>query len=87
MCKCCQRPWINKKASTYDDIHIDKIAKSVNYKVYKVSSAKNLASIFKKIKKIKGPILILVKIKKDNYISKRILLKPKQIKHRFMSSL
>jgi len=68
-------------------IKINEIAKAANYKVYKTSSKKGLLFILQKIKKIHGPIMILVKIKKNNYVSKRVGITPIEIKNRFMVSL
>jgi hypothetical protein len=41
----------------------------------------------KRIKPISGPIMIVVKIKKSNYVSRRVELKPKEIRNRFMNYL
>ena len=68
-------------------ISIDSIAKAVNLKVFRCKSKNNLDEIFKKIKKLSGPIIILVKISKSEKISKRISVSPKKIKSRFMKSL
>ena len=67
-------------------ISIDAIAKAVNFKVFKCHSKNSLDKIFKKIKHITGPIIILVKINKSKKISKRVSLPPKKIKTRFMNS-
>ena len=68
-------------------ISIDSIAKAVNLKVFRCKSKNNLDEIFKKIKRLNGPIIILVKISKSEKISKRVSLHPKKIKSRFMKSL
>ena len=68
-------------------ISIDSIAKAVNFKVFKCHSKNSLDKIFKKIKKMYGPIIILVKISKSEKISRRVSLPPKKIKARFMKSL
>ena len=68
-------------------IKIENIAKESNYKVYTINSKKELENKFTKCKKSKGPILILIKIKKDNTITKRITLKPAKIKTRFTDSI
>ena len=68
-------------------ISIDAIAKAVNFKVFKCHSKNSLDKIFKKIKKMYGPIIILVKISKSEKISRRVSLPPKKIKARFMKSL
>lgn len=68
-------------------INIDKIAKASNYKVFKVFFPNDLSKILSQIKKIDGPILILVKIRNSSEISKRINLSALDIKHRFMKNL
>ena len=68
-------------------ISIDAIAKAVNLKVFRCKSKNNLHEIFKKIKKMSGPTMILVKISRSEKISKRVFVPPKKIKSRFMKSL
>ena len=68
-------------------IQIEKIAKAANYNVFKTNNGKQLSSIIKKTMNVSGPILILIKIKKSDYVSKRVGLKPVKIKERFMKSL
>ena len=67
--------------------HLENIAKESNYKVYTINSKKELENKFTKCKKSKGPILILIKIKKDYTITNRITLKPTKIKTRFTDSI
>ena len=69
------------------NIKIDAIAKAANYKIFKTSTKKGLERILIRIKKLKGPILILVKVKKSNHVSKRVNIEPVEIKNRFMKSL
>jgi sulfopyruvate decarboxylase subunit beta len=68
-------------------INIERIARATNYTVFKTRSKTRLEKILKKIKKITGPIFILVKIEKNNEVSKRVLMKPTEIRDRFMNSL
>jgi len=68
-------------------ISIDAIAKAVNLKVFRCKSKNNLDEIFKKIKNMSGPIMILVKISRSEKISKRVFVPPEKIKSRFMKSL
>jgi len=68
-------------------IKIDFLAKAANYTSFKTDSKIGLERIFKKIKKISGPIMILIKVKKSTYRSMRVEIKPKLIKSRFMKSL
>lgn len=68
-------------------IHLEKIADSVNYKVFKASSKKQLETILQRIRRIVGPIMIIVKIENSRYVSKRINLKPREIRNLFMNSL
>lgn len=68
-------------------VKIDKIAAAANYTVFNTESKEELASILSKIKSLSGPILILIKIEKNKYISKRIEIEPILIKTRFMNSI
>ena len=69
------------------NIKIESIAKAVNYKIFKTSTKKGLERILIQIKKLKGPILVLVKVEKSDYVSKRVNIEPVEIKNRFMNSL
>jgi thiamine pyrophosphate-dependent acetolactate synthase large subunit-like protein len=75
------QPTISKKI----DIH--SIAKTLKYKTYKATTKNELENILHKIKKIKGPILILIKISKSKTTSKRVDIDAIKIKQRFMKSL
>jgi len=68
-------------------VSIESFAKAANYTVFTTNSKIGLEKIFKKIKKIVGPIMILVRIERSNKISKRVGLEPLKIKNRFMDSL
>jgi len=68
-------------------IHIEKIAKSVNYTVFKAETVKTLEKILQKIKHMLGPIMIVVKIENSDKVSNRVELKPIKIRDRFMNSL
>lgn len=68
-------------------VKIDSLAKAANYKVFKTNSKRKLELILDKIKNIDGPILILIKIKKSTYISKRIDIESTLIKTRFMKAI
>ena len=68
-------------------IQIDGIAKAANHTVFRTNTKRGLEKILENIKNIAWPILILVKIKKSNYVSKRVGLKPTEIKERFMNTL
>ncbi len=75
------QPTISKKI----DIH--SIAKTLKYKTYKATTKNELENILHKIKKIKGPILILIKISKSKTTSRRVDIDAIKIKQRFMESL
>ena len=75
------QPTISKK------IQIDSLAKTLKYKTYRINTKKELEMILGKIKKIKGPILILIKISKSKITSKRVNVNAVEIKQRFMKSL
>jgi len=69
-------------------IKIDDIARDCNYnKVFLIKTNIELEKTLLKIKKINGPIMILVKIKKGGNIGNRITIEPEKIKERFMSAL
>ncbi len=67
-------------------IRIDQIARVTNYKVFSIKSKKGLKTILEKTKSMNGPLMILVKISKSDYVSKRVDIDPPQIKRRFMNS-
>ena len=69
-------------------VSIEKIAKASNYiHTFTVRTADNFEKILRKIKKLKGPIMIVVKIQKsDTERSERISISPVEIKEHFMSS-
>ena len=70
-----------------EKIRIEKIAKASNYKVFLVTNKNKLKDILKRIKIMSGPIMIVVKVKKSNYVSCRVKLKPKEIRNRFMNNI
>ena len=59
----------------------------INYQVIQVKTKSQLENFHKKLKSLKGPIMLLVKIDKSRIVSKRIDIEPPQIKTRFMKSL
>ena len=75
------QPTISKKI----DIH--SVAKTLKYKTYKATTKNELENILHRIKKVKGPILILIKISKSKTTSKRVDIDAIKIKQRFMESL
>ncbi len=70
-----------------NQIDLSKIAKSLNYQVIQVKTKSQIENFHKKLKLLKGPIMLLVKIDKSRIVSKRIAIEPPQIKTRFMKSL
>ena len=68
-------------------VSIEKIAKASNYiHTFTVRTEGNFEKILRKIKKLKGPIMIVVKIQKsDTERSERISISPVEIKEHFMS--
>ncbi len=68
-------------------IKIENIAKESNYKIFNVSTKKQLKEVFEKNKQKNGPILISIKIKRGKNVHKRITLAPIKIKTRFMESI
>ncbi len=69
-------------------VNIEKIAKACNYNhTFMVRTENNLLKILDKIKKLKGPIMIVVKIQQSKgEKSKRVNILPVDIKERFMMS-
>jgi len=69
-------------------VSIEKIAKACNYNhTFTARTENNFEKILRKIKKLKGPIMIVVKIQQSNgKKSARINYEPIEIKERFMQS-
>ena len=69
-------------------VNIEKIAKACNYNhTFTVRTKNNFLKILHKIKKLKGPIMIVVKIQQSGMEkSKRVEILPVEIKERFMMS-
>ena len=69
-------------------VNIEKIAKVCNYNhTFTVRTKNNFLKILHKIKKLKGPIMIVVKIQQSGgEKSKRVKILPVEIKERFMMS-
>ena len=68
-------------------VNIGRIAQTNNYRVFQTSTKSGLAKILTKTKTLSGPIMIVIKIKKSKYISKRVEIEPKLIKKRFCGTL
>ena len=68
-------------------VNLDKIARAVNFTVIKIPNKKKLISSLKTVNRIKGPIMLIVKVEKCNVVSKRVEIKPKLIHHRFAQFL
>lgn len=68
-------------------INLEKIAKAANYKIFVVKSKTKLHSILKEIKKLDGPIFLLIKISTSKERSKRVSWEPKTIRDRVIKSL
>ena len=68
-------------------IQVEKIGKITNYTVFKIEKILELEKVLKKIRKMKGPIMILIKISQKSKIGRRIEIKPEAIKQRFSKSL
>ena len=68
-------------------VSVEKIAKACNYNhTFTVKTKNNFEKVLRKIKKLKGPIMIVVKIQQsDTERSGRINISPVGIKERFMS--
>tara|TARA_B100000029_G_scaffold512431_1_gene609084 strand:- start:1815 stop:2372 length:558 start_codon:yes stop_codon:yes gene_type:complete len=69
------------------NVKIAKIGHDANYKVFEIVKKDELKTLFKKIKKYSGPLMIVIKIKSKKIVSQRINHEPPKIKQRFMRSL
>jgi len=69
-------------------VSIEKIAKACNYNhTFTARTENNFEKILRKIKKLKGPIMIVVKIQQSNdKKSQRVNYEPVEMKERFMLS-
>ena len=69
-------------------VSVEKIAKACNYNhTFTVKTKNNFEKVLRKIKKLKGPIMIVVKIQRSNgEKSTRINHEPTEIKERFLQS-
>ena len=68
-------------------INLAKMAKAANYNVFQVNSKKRLLDLVKKIIKIRGPVMVIVKVEQSKTVTKRISHNPKEIRDRFMKSI
>ena len=68
-------------------IKLEKIAKDVHYRIFKIKSKERLISVLKEIKNLQGPIFLLIKISTSKERSKRVSWKPKTIRDRVTKSL
>ena len=68
-------------------IHLEKISKSVNFTVAKISTKQRLVQTIKKFNKMSGPIMLVVQIQKSKKISSRVEIKPDIIHQRFKESI
>jgi phosphonopyruvate decarboxylase/sulfopyruvate decarboxylase subunit beta len=69
------------------NISISNIGKVTNFYVFEINDINYLKKILKKIKKISGTIMIVIKINNSKIRSGRVTLDPVLIKNRFMESL
>ena len=71
-----------------NQIDISKIAKTLRYTIFSVRTKKSLENTLEKIRNMKGPIMIVVKIQqnKENK-SERVRISPIKIKERFMQNI
>ena len=68
-------------------INLEKLAKVVNYKIFVIQYKTKLISILNDIKKLQGPIFLLVKVSTSKERSNRVSWTPKTIRDRVMKSL
>jgi phosphonopyruvate decarboxylase/sulfopyruvate decarboxylase subunit beta len=68
-------------------INLEKVANSVNYKIFVIKSKTKLISVLDQIKRLDEPIFLLIKVSTSKERSKRVSWKPKDIKDRVISSI
>ena len=68
-------------------INLAKIAKIANYKIFVIQTKTKLISVLKDIKKLQGPIFLLIKITTSKERSKRVSWDPKSIRDRVIKSI
>ena len=68
-------------------IDISKIAQASNYKIFTSNTKKSLEEIIKKLKKINGPVMIVIRVSRSKEKSSRVDITPEKIKLRFMSAI
>ena len=68
-------------------INLAKIAKTANYKIFVIQTKTKLISVLKDIKKLQGPIFLLIKISTSKERSKRVSWDPKSIRDRVVKSI
>ena len=81
---------LNTKAQNKNNINkidISKIAQASNYKIFTSNTKKSLEEIIKKLKKINGPVMIVIRISRSKEKSSRVDITPEKIKLRFMSAI
>jgi thiamine pyrophosphate-dependent acetolactate synthase large subunit-like protein len=76
-----------KQPTNSSKINLEKIAKNTNYKIFIIKSKSKLILVLDEIKKLSGPIFLLIKISTSNERSKRVSLEPKDIRDRVINSL
>ena len=76
-----------KQPTNSSKINLEKIAKNTNYKIFIIKSKSKLILVLAEIKKLSGPIFLLIKISTSNERSKRVSLEPKDIRDRVINSL
>jgi thiamine pyrophosphate-dependent acetolactate synthase large subunit-like protein len=76
-----------KQPTNSSKINLEKIAKNANYKIFIIKSKSKLILVLDEIKKLSGPIFLLIKISTSNERSKRVSLEPKDIRDRVINSL
>ena len=73
--------------TNYRIISFDKIAMAANFTVIRISNKRKLITTMKKINKMKGPIMLIIKVQKSNNVSIRVQIKPKLIFNRLSNFL
>ena len=69
------------------NIKIKNLGLASNYKVFPISTENKLKNTLQKIKQLPGPIMLVIKIGKNNEIATRVEIEPIEIRNRFMRYL
>ncbi|MDA7959519.1 MAG: thiamine pyrophosphate-dependent enzyme [Nitrosopumilus sp.] len=70
-----------------DSVKLDKMAVAAGYEAHCAKTKDELDDVMERVAKVKGPVLVLVRVKTGGEKSGRVEIAPKDIRRRFESSL